>query len=264
MKVRELFSAWKELFSAWKCVNFSLHERNFLCMKVRELFSTWKKLFLAWKCVKFSLHERNFSLHESAWTFLYMKENFLCMKVRELFSTWKKLFFAWKCVNLKITLLHYNISSVWFAIKDNTCLIMPTISPFGLDGKNTKSLSPFDIKGKGQTKIFSSFADHTPPKCLLKYLNELPLYICQGVPIYPCSPWVHDESLHCWSVLFMLPLTVGKIYKKMFFKKNDDLYIIKDLPTTKRLNIYIHHPTKWGYIRNLHMTTKYITSSSQV
>ena len=88
-----------------------------------------------WKCVKFSLHERNFSLHESAWTFLFMKGTFLCMKVHELFSTWKKLFSAWKCVNLKITLLHYNLSSVWFAIKDNTCLIMPTISPFGLDGK---------------------------------------------------------------------------------------------------------------------------------
>ena len=30
------------------------------------------------------------------------------------------------------------------AIKYNTCIIMPTISPFGLDGNNTstKSLSP--------------------------------------------------------------------------------------------------------------------------
>ena len=50
------------------------------------------------------------------------------------------------------------------AIKYNTCIIMPTISPFGLDGNNTKSLSPFDIKGKGWTKIFSSFAEsfHCP------------------------------------------------------------------------------------------------------
>ena len=79
-----------------------------------------------WKCVNFSLHERNFSLHESTWTFLYMKETFLYMKVRELFSTWKKLFSAWKCVNLKITLLHYNLSSEWFSIKDKTCLIIPT------------------------------------------------------------------------------------------------------------------------------------------
>jgi len=35
----------------------------------------------------------------------------------------------------------------WVAIKYN--IIMPTISPFGLDGNNTKSLSPFDMKGKG-------------------------------------------------------------------------------------------------------------------
>ena len=34
--------------------------------------------------------------------------------------------------------------------------LMPTISPFVLDGNNhTKSLSPFDIKGKERTKIFS-------------------------------------------------------------------------------------------------------------
>ena len=78
------------------------------------------------------------------------------------------------------------------AIKYNTCIIMPTISPFGLDGNNTKSLSPFEIKGKGRTKIFS-FEDkhsavHTPPEYLLKSLNELPLCICQCVPICPCSP----------------------------------------------------------------------------
>jgi len=50
---------------------------------------------------------------------------------------------------------------------------MPTISPFGLDGNNNQSLSPFDIKGKGRTKIFSSFAVHTPPEYLLKSLNKL-------------------------------------------------------------------------------------------
>jgi len=61
----------------------------------------------------------------------------------------------------------------------------------------------------------------------------------------------------------MLPLTISKVCKKMFYKKNDDLYIIKDHPITKRLNTYIHHPTKWGYIRNVHMKTKNITSSSQ-
>jgi len=62
---------------------------------------------------------------------------------------------------------------------------MPTISPFGLDGnhigvhyfklynlldisRNTKILSPFDIKGKGWTTIFSSFQMdydvHSPPE----------------------------------------------------------------------------------------------------
>ena len=149
MKVRELFSTWKELFSAWKCVNFSLHERKF---------------FSAWKCVNFSLHERNFSLHESVWIFLYMKETFLCMKVRELFSTWKKLFFAWKCVNLKITLLHYNLSSVWFSIKDNTCLIMPTISPFGLDGK--ANLSYWELS--------SDSFELSCILCILSHLISLP------------------------------------------------------------------------------------------
>ena len=58
-------------------------------------------------------------------------------------------------------------------------IIMPTISPFGLDGNNTKSLSPFDTKDKGRTKIFSFLdnhsVDHTPPEYLLKSLKELPL-----------------------------------------------------------------------------------------
>ena len=153
-------NCWTNTMSQpWKCVNLSVHERNFslhesawmflfmkgtfLCMKVREIFSTWKKIFSTWKCMNYSLHERNFSLHESAWNFLYMKETFLCMKVHEIFSTWKKLFFAWKCMNLKITLLQYNLSSVWFSIKENTCLIMPTISPFGLDGKANLSYWEF-------------------------------------------------------------------------------------------------------------------------
>ena len=34
--------------------------------------------------------------------------------------------------------------------------------------------------------------------------------------------------------------------QKMFFKKNHDIYIIKDLPIIKRLNTNIHHPNKWG------------------
>jgi len=44
---------------------------------------------------------------------------------------------------------------MWVSIKENTCIIMPTISPFGLYGKNTKTLSPFEIEGKGWTKMFS-------------------------------------------------------------------------------------------------------------
>jgi len=42
----------------------------------------------------------------------------------------------------------------------------------------------------------------------------------------------------------MLPLTVSKVYKNMFYKKNMTLYIINDLPMT---HTYIHLPTKWGY-----------------
>ena len=89
-------------------------------------------------------------------------------------------------------LLHYGLPFIkteltceWVAIKDNTCIIMPTISPFGLDGNhmgddcfkmlnlleissNIKILSPFDIKGKGRSKIFSPFeihyAIHAPPE----------------------------------------------------------------------------------------------------
>jgi len=76
-------------------------------------------------------------------------------------------------------MLHYDLSSKLVAIKENTCIIMPTISPFGLDGnKNTKSLSPFDIKGKGWTKMFSPFDIHYvvygPPEFILNYLIELP------------------------------------------------------------------------------------------
>jgi len=71
------------------------------------------------------------------------------------------------------------------------------------------------------------------------------------------------KCLLCYIVLFMfrLPLTVSKVCKRMFYKKNMTLYITNDLPIIKKFNTYIHHPTKWGYIRK--MKTKYITSSSQ-
>ena len=79
-------------------------------------------------------------------------------------------------------------TSEWVVIKDNTCIIMPTISPFGLDGNHhSKSLSPLDIKGKGS-----------------------------------CSPWVHAEfsdMLKCinWDPMIesMLPLSTSKVCKKI-------------------------------------------------
>ena len=150
------------------------------------------------------------------------------------------------------------------AIKYNTCIIMPTISPFGLDGNNTKSLSPFDIKGKGRTKIFSFQDDHsavhTPPEYLLKSLNELPLCICQGVPICPCSLWVHAEISTLLKCAIHAPLDCKKGLQKYVLQEENDS-IINDLPITK--DSYIHpspnqveiyqywliHPTKWGYTR---------------
>ena len=147
------------------------------------------------------------------------------------------------------------------SITYNTCIIMPTISPFGLDGNNTKSLSPFDIKGKGRTKIFSfqdkHFAVYTPPEYWLKSLNELP----QGVPICPCYMMKALLLLNC---AFHAPPDYRQDLQKMFFKKIQDIYIIKDLPITKKTQ-YIHPspnqvgiilPSKWGYIRKLHMTAK--------
>jgi len=55
---------------------------------------------------------------------------------------------------------------------------MPTISCFGLDGNNNiKELSPFDIKDKEQTKIFSPFdihyVVHAAREYMLSYLIEL-------------------------------------------------------------------------------------------
>jgi len=98
----------------------------------------------------------------------------------------------------------------WVAIKYNTCIIMPTISPFGLDGNNTKSLSLFDIKGKGLCSPWvHAPLDYKPD--LLKSLNELPLCICHGAPIWPCSFWEHAEIS---ALLFMVSLSIGKICKR--------------------------------------------------
>ena len=104
------------------------------------------------------------------------------------------------------------------------CVIMPTISPFGLDG-NPKIL-----------KVIL-------PLCHQGRRVMLPLSTCGNL---------------CFAVLAMLPMTVGETCKKMFFKKNNDWYIIKDLPITKILYTNILHPTEWGYIRRLHMIANYI------
>ena len=96
----------------------------------------------------------------------------------------------------------------------------------------TKSLSPFDIKGKGLTKIFSFLnkhsAVHTPPEYLLKSLNELPLCICQGVPICSCYMLKALLFLNC---AVHAPPDCRKDLQKMLFKKNQELYIMKEIET---------------------------------
>jgi len=101
---------------------------------------------------------------------------------------------------------------------------MPTISPFGLDGNNNQSLFLFDIKGKDQTKIISfldkHFAAHTPPEYLLKSLNDLPLCICQGVPLCPCFLWVHAKVSTLRKCVVYAPPDYKQGHKNMFYKKN--------------------------------------------
>jgi len=79
---------------------------------VRALFSTWK-------CV-------NFSLHESAWTFLFMKRIFLSMKVHELLSPWKERFSSWKCVNVSLHERNFSLhESEWnFLYMKGSCFCM--------------------------------------------------------------------------------------------------------------------------------------------
>ena len=71
---------------------------------------------------------------------------------------------------------------------------MPTISPFGLDGNhvgvdyyklqklleissNTKILFPFDIKGKGKTRIISPFDIHYIAHAPPEYMQSLQTYV---------------------------------------------------------------------------------------
>ena len=157
------------------------------------------------------------------------------------------------------------------SIKYNVCIIMPTISPFGVDGNNTKSLSPFDIKGKGQIKIFSSFAIHTPPECLLKSLNELPpLYMprCTNMSMLPLSTCWVSTLLKC---VVHAPLDCRQDLQKDVLQEEHDS-ILNDLPITKdsyintslnQVRIYKYwliHPSKWAYTRSLLMINKYIMS----
>lgn len=141
---------------------------------------------------------------------------------------------------------------------------MPTISPFRLDGINTKSLSSFDIKGKRWTKIFSFLDKHsavyTPLEYLLKSLNELPLFVSQGVPIYPCSLWVDAKLSSLLKCVVHAPLDCKQGLQKNVLQEEHDS-IINELPITK--GSYIHpspnpvgiyqywliHATKWGYAR---------------
>ena len=118
---------------------------------------------------------------------------------------------------------------------------MATIYPFGLDGNNNQSLSPFDSKGKGQTKIIS-FLDkhstaHTPPEYLLKSSNEIPLCVCQGIPFYPCFLWVHAEVFALLKFVVHAPPDYKQGLQKDVLQEEHDSIII-DLPITK--DSYIH------------------------
>jgi len=133
----------------------------------------------------------------------------------------------------------------------------------------TKSLSPFDIKGKGWTKIFSFLERHsvvhTPPEYLLKSLNELPLCICHGAPICPCFFWEHAEisalaKLCCscspWlkarSATDVLQEEPRLIHHKRLSYHQKTQYIH---PSPNLVGIYQYwliHPTMWRYIKSLH------------
>ena len=71
---------------------------------------------------------------------------------------------------------------------------------------------------------------HNPPnhspEYLLKFLNELPLCICQGVPICSCYMLKALLFLNC---AVHTPPDCRKDLQKMFFKKNQDLYIMEEI-----------------------------------
>ena len=189
---------------------------------MRDIFSTWNKIFNYHRPKISSLTYIRFSLHESE-----------CIHIRAFWSAIPRIYETWLSVTcvylffLHFESLNYDLSSEWVAIKDNMCVIMPTISPFGLDG-NPKSL-----------KV------------------TLPLSHQVQRVMHPLSS--------CWNlcsaVLSMLPLTIGKVCRKMFYKKIHN-FIHHKWPSYHQRLIYtsisqpsgnwLIHPTKWGYTKSLH------------
>jgi len=89
------------------------------------------------------------------------------------------------------------VSYLWVSCHQGKHLIMPIISPFGLDGNHhSRSLSPFDIKGKGKTEKFS------PWVYLLLSILPLSTY-CN---LWLSSPFVHSkmyQSVHAPPEVFI-------------------------------------------------------------
>ena len=150
--------------------------------------------FLLWKCM--CMLYAPFGLL----TCVYM---LLCQGEPAYTSLWSSILWSWPIALWPIIWVSFHQGQHLY----HTCIIMPTISPFGLDGNNhTKSLSPFDLKGKGRTKIFSPLI-----YILLSY-----------------SPWIHDE-ISDWALPLymprctnpsMLPLSTCRACKNIFQKNN--------------------------------------------
>ena len=131
-----------------------------------------------------------------------------------VYAAWSR----WTCVYiffLHSEILNRDLSPEWVAIKDNTCAIVLNLCHNANNLPLWTWWQPQDPQSHSPP-LSSRAKSYAPPEYMLKSL------LC-------CA----DHA-------------VGKICKKMFFKKNHDLYIINDLPITKRLYTYIHYPTKWG------------------
>ena len=106
----------------------------------------------------------------------------LCHSEPTYTSLWSLILCSWPTALWSIIWVSYH--------QGQNLYIMPTISHFGLDANNhTKSLSLFDIKGKGQTNIFSSL--------IYIMLSILPLSTCWY--FWLSFPFVHAkmyQSVH--------------------------------------------------------------------